>query len=75
MCELGAIVEKITLGPSDLVVLRFQDKLTSGEYARLQEIMIGRFPGHEVLVLEAGADLTIVRKPTGWGQVEEEVQP
>ena len=66
----GLVIElvnlsRVSLEPDDVVVLRHPKRVDQADAARLVERMGHVFPGHKVVILDAGLELAVVRPVIG----------
>lgn len=59
--DVAVHVEVLRLCPGDTVVLRVDVRLNAQQRHQLAGLLRNRFPNNPVLVLDAGAELSIVR--------------
>ncbi len=52
----------VSLRPGDVVVIMSPNRLSEQGYQRLSESVKRHFPGHEMVILEEGMTLGVVRK-------------
>lgn len=55
-------VDVVRLQAGDVLVLHSETRLADAEYEHIVAGMKKQFPGHEVLVMEGGVKLSVVRK-------------
>lgn len=54
-------IQRLTLGPNDTLILRYECRLSLENMERLQAILQRELPGRKVLVLSDGAKLEVLR--------------
>lgn len=65
--ELTAVVLRVR--PDDTIVVSFPDRLSENQFQRASEDLKATFPDNRILILEGGADITVIRPD------EDEIEP
>jgi len=60
MFEALEHLRKINLDPGDILILRYPRRLLSSEMHRIRESMERVFPGHVMVVIDEGAELSVL---------------
>ena len=58
-------VERLALGPGDMLVFKCPMRLTDEEYAEIGNRFRESVPGMKVIVLEGGADISVLKRDAG----------
>lgn len=56
------LVEVVRMQPGDVMVLHVGEKLTDEEFEATVAALKKQFPGNDVIVLESGVHLSVVRR-------------
>ena len=53
-------VQKLSLRPGDIVVLKVGAILNIEQKTMLKDALRGKLPGHEIMVLDSGMDISVI---------------